>query len=325
MTNEVAVKGLDFSVDFKKSEIKVAHKAEFETAITSYAKKYEGLVIDPDNVEDARKVRAEMNKVKKGLDDKRKEIKKEFSQPLTEFENWIKEQNKQIQNVVSPIDEGIKEMDAREQKKRYDSMMIEITEIAPNYDVTIEELTINPAWANKGYFTTKGKLNKKALNEIIGEMKAVKAEKDQLEANKTLIANYAKAVGQEPESWVVQIENGATPQDLMKQIDQAIKAKNERLEQEQKEKEYEDAIAEMETSQIEVGNKVIDEETGEIVNTVDLPFGETETEEDPFADPFPVSRPAIKTVTYRLSAPNHLILQAKQYLQGLGIKIEEIE
>ena len=137
-----------------------------------------------------------------------------------------------------------------------------------------------------------------------------------------MIANYAKAVGQEPESWVVQIENGATPQELMKQIDQAIKAKNERLEQEQKQKEYEDAIADLEANQVEVDNKIVDEETGEIVNTVDLPFGEPE--EDPFADPFPVSRPAIKTVTYRLSAPNHLIMQATQYLQGLGIKIEKI-
>lgn len=321
MTNEIAVKELDFSVDFKKSEIKVAHQKDFETAIKSYVKKYEGLVIDPDNVEDAKKVRAKMRKVIKGLDDKRKEIKNDFNQPLAEFEKWIKDQNEQIQNVIDPIDEGIKEMDDREQQKRYDSMMVEITEIAPNYDVTIEELKINPAWANKGYFTTKGKLNKKALNEIIGEMKAVKAEKDQLEANKTLIANYAKAVGQEPESWVVQIENGATPQDLMKQIDQAIKAKNERLELEQKQKEYEDVIAGFEANQVEVGNKIVDEETCEIINTLDLPFGDTE---DPFADPFPVSKPTIKTVTYRLSAPNHLIMQATQYLKGLGIKIENI-
>lgn len=317
MTNEIAVKELDFSVDFKKSEITVSHKEQFESAVKAYAKKYKGLVIDPDNIEDAKKVRAKMNKVKKGLDDKRKEIKKEFSQPLTEFEKWIKEQNEQIQNVVSPIDEGIKEMDAREQKKRYDLMMAEITEIAPNYGVEVDELTINPSWANKGYFTTKGKLNKKALNEIIGEMKAVKAEKDQLEANKLLIANYAEAVGQEPESWVVQVENGATPQDLMKQIDQAIKAKNVRLEQEAKQKEYEDASAALETNKVEIGSKIIDEETGEIVNTVDLPFGDDE-------DPFPISKPIIKTITVRLSAPNHLIQQATQYLLGLGIKVEKM-
>lgn len=317
MTNEIAVKELDFSVDFKKSEITVSHKEQFESAVRAYAKKYKGLVIDPDNIEDAKKVRAEMNKVKKGLDNKRKEIKKEFSQPLTEFEKWIKEQNEQIQNVVSPIDEGIKEMDAREQKKRYDLMMAEITEIAPNYGVEVDELTINPSWANKGYFTTKGKLNKKALNEIIGEMKAVKAEKDQLEANKLLIANYAEAVGQEPESWVVQVENGATPQDLMKQIDQAIKAKNVRLEQEAKQKEYEDASAALETNKVEIGSKIIDEETGEIVNTVDLPFGDDE-------DPFPISKPIIKTITVRLSAPNHLIQQATQYLLGLGIKVEKM-
>lgn len=318
MTNEVTVNALDFSVDFKISEINVAHKEQFESAVKAYAKKYEEWTVSAETLQDAKDVRAEMNKATKLMDEKRKEIKKQINKPLTEFEDWIKAQKEEIQRVIDPIDQGIKELEAMEQEERRKKLMTEIEEIAPNYSVEVDEIAINPSWSNKGNFTTKGKLNKKALNEICGEMKAVKAEKDQLEANKTLIANYAKAVDQEPESWVVQIENGATPQKLMKQIDQAIKAKNERLEQEQKQKEYEEAIA-----GIEVGNKVVDEETGEIVNTVDLPF--EEPEEDPFADPFPVSRPAIKTVTYRLSAPNHLILQAKQYLQGLGIKIEEID
>lgn len=321
MTNEVTVKALDFSVDFKKSEINVAHKEQFESAVKAYAKKYEEWAVSSETLQDAKDVRAEMNKANKLMDEKRKEIKKQINKPLTEFEDWIKAQKEEIQRVIDPIDKGIRELEDIEQEERRKKMMVEISEIAPNYGVEVEEITINPSWSNKTYFTTKGKLNKKALNEIVDEMKAVKAEKDQLEANKTLIANYAKAVGQEPESWVVQVENGATPQELMKQIDQAIKAKNERLEQEQKQKEYEDAISELDNKPISVGDKVIDQETGEIVNTVDLPF---EADEDPFQDPFPVNKPAIVTETYRLSAPNHLLIQAKQYLQGLGIKIEKI-
>lgn len=317
MTNEVTVKALDFSVDFKKSEINVAHKEQFESAVKAYAKKYEEWAVSAETLQDAKDVRAEMNKANKLMDEKRKEIKKQINKPLTEFEDWIKAQKAEIQRVIDPIDKGIKELEDLEQEERRKRMMVEISEIAPNYGVEVEEITINPSWSNKTYFTTKGKLNKKALNEIVGEMKAVKAEKDQLEANKTLIANYAKAVGQEPESWVVQIENGATPQELMKQIDQAIKAKNERLEQEQKQKEYEDAISELDNKPISTGDKVIDQETGEIVNTVDLPFEADE-------DPFPISKPVIKTETYRLSGPNHLLIQAKQYLQGLGIKIEKI-
>lgn len=318
MTNEVAIKELDFSVDFKSSEITVANKDKFESAIKNYASKYDGLIIDPDNVDDAKKVRAEMNKVTKGLDDKRKEIKRNFNKPLDEFTEWVKSQQKEIEKVVSPIDKGIKEMDEREQAKRYELLIAEIEEMAPNYGVTFEELNINPSWANKGYFTKSGKLNKKGLDEVCGEMKAVKAEKDQLAANKVLISNYAKAVGLEPDSWVVLIEEGSTPQDLMKQIDQAIKNKNDRLEAEKKQQEYDDAIADLEKNQVEVGNKIVDEETGEIVNTIDLPFGDTE-------DPFPISKPLLKTVTVRLSAPNHLILQATQYLQGLGIKVEKVD
>lgn len=236
MTNEVVVNELDFAVDFKKSEIKVTHKAEFEAGVKAYAAKYKDWTVSEETLQDAKNVRAEMNKNNKLMDTKRKEIKDQFNEPLTEFENWIKDQKAEIQKVIDPIDKGIKELEAMEQEERRKKLMDEIAEIAPNYGVEVDEITINPSWSNKGNFTTKGKLNRKALNKICGEMKAVKAEKDQLETNKTLIANYAKAVEQEPESWVVQVENGATPQEVMKQIDQAIKAKNERLEQEQKQK-----------------------------------------------------------------------------------------
>lgn len=318
MTNEVAINGLDFSVDFKESEIAIAHKEQFETAVKAYAKKYEEWTVTADTLQDAKDVRAEMRKNNKLMDEKRKEIKKKFNKPLTEFEDWIKDQKAEIQKVIDPIDKGIKEQETLEQEERRKKMMVEIEEYAPNYGVTVDEITINPSWTNKEYFTTKGKLNKKALNEICGEMKSVKAEKDQLEANKVLISNYAKAVGLEPDSWVVLVEDGSTPQDLMKQIDQAIKSKNDRLEAEKKKQEYDDAIAGLEKNQVEVGNKIVDEETGEIVNTVDLPFGDAD-------DPFPINKPLIKTVTVRLSAPNHLIMQATQYLRGLGIKVETIE
>lgn len=317
MINELTVPETDFSVNFKASEITVAHKEQFERAVKAYAKKYDEWTVSAETIQDAKNVRAEMNQKVKLMDEKRKEIKNEFDQPLKDFEEWIATQKEEIKKVVMPIDQGIKEMEVLEREERRKLLMAEIAEIAPNYGVEVNEVIIDPSWSNKGNFTTKGKLNKKGLNAVVGEIRAIKAANDQLETNKLLITNYAKAVEQEPESWIVQIEDGATPQEVMKRMDLAIQAKRERLEVEQKEKEYHEAIHSLEVNQIEVGNKVIDGETGEIVNTSDLPFGDAE-------DPFPIKQPIIKTVTYRLSAPNHLIIQATQYLQGLGIKLEKV-
>lgn len=318
MTNEIAVNGLDFSVDFKKSEITVSHKAEFEAGVKAYAAKYKDWTVSAETLPDAKKVRAEMNKKSKHMDEKCKEIKNQFSKPLNDFEKWIKDQKEEIQKVIDPIDKGIKELEVLEQEERRKKMMVEISEIAPNYGVEVDEITINPSWANKSNFTTKGKLNKKALNEICGEMNAVKVEKDQLEANRKLIGNYAKSFGLEPESWVLQVDKGAKPQDLMEQIDQTVEAKKERLKQEQKQEEYDKAIESLDSNnKVEVGKNVVDTETGEIVNTVDLPFANEQ-------DLFPINKPTIETKNYRLSAPNHLLIQATQYLQGLGVKIEEI-
>lgn len=320
MTKEVAVKDLDFSVAYKKSEINVANKEQFEMAIKAYADKYKGLVFNSDNVAEAKSVRAEMNKVKKGLADKRIEIKNDFNKPLDDFEKWVNKQSAVIDTVVSPIDKGIKEVEKAEQEARHEKLLTEIEEMALNYEVKADEITINPSWSNKSSFTPKGKLTSKTLKEIAAEMTFVKSQKDQLEANKILISNYAAAVGLEPEAWALQVVNGATTKDLMKQIDQTIKAKNQRLEAEKKKKEYESAIASIHPKQIIVADKAVDEETGEILGSVnidDLPFGDEE-------DPFPVKKPAIKIATYRLSAPAHLIMQATQYMKGLGIKVEEV-
>lgn len=316
--NVITTNKLDFSVNFKPSEIKIANKETFEAAIKTYAKKYEGLVIDPDNVKDAKSIRAEMNSLTKSLDDKRKDIKKEFNAPLNLFEKWVKDQKEEIQKVINPIDSGIKAMEVLEAEKRLETLKTLIAEMAPNYGIEIEKFPIKPNWVNKEFFSTKGKVNKKGLEEISAAMKSIKAEKEQLETNKTLISNYAKAVGLEPESWVLQVENGITPAELMKQIDQTIKAKNERLEAERKQREYEAAISTVETHT--VGAKTIDVETGEIVdevNIVELPFGDDE-------DPFPVSRPTVETLTVRLSGPNHLIIQAKQYMLSIGVKVEQV-
>ena len=103
MTNELTT-NLDFSVNYKKSEIKINNQEQLETAVQNYAKKYEGLIFTEDDLTEGKAVRAELNKVATAIDTKRKEVKKEFNEPYLAFEKDVKRIIGMIKTVSDPID-----------------------------------------------------------------------------------------------------------------------------------------------------------------------------------------------------------------------------
>ncbi|MGA3439983.1 DUF1351 domain-containing protein, partial [Lactiplantibacillus plantarum] len=77
-----------------------------QASIAQYVSRYSNLVITEDNVTDSKQVRAKLNKLKKALDDRRKEIKRNYNQPLREFETEVKKLEASIDMIIDPIDEG---------------------------------------------------------------------------------------------------------------------------------------------------------------------------------------------------------------------------
>lgn len=93
MKNELQVKVTKFTpaeVSFNSEEIKSAAK--------EIAKKYEGLVFTDETVKDAKKVAAEINKIKKSVDDFKKKAKKELTPAVKALETECKE-------VIAILDE----------------------------------------------------------------------------------------------------------------------------------------------------------------------------------------------------------------------------
>lgn len=317
MANEVAVqKELNFSVDFKKSEITVANQEEFENAIKAYADKYNNLIIDPNNITDAKNVRSEMNTVKKGLDNKRKEIKKEFNEPLTLFEKWVKNQINEIQKVIIPIDEGIKSLEEVERQNRKKIIEQLVHEMSETHNVSFEDVSVSDSWWEPaGSFTKTNKPTKKTIESISFTLNQIAGKQKQLESDIAVIANYAKAVGLEQESWTIQVKNGLTPAQLIKMMDEAIREKNAN-------KEYEEAMANLEKEKTETTENGIefDSETGEVLSN-NLFENELLFEKD--EDPFPVIKEKNQTMTIKMTGPNHLLLQVRQYILGLGIEIKD--
>lgn len=251
--NEIAIK--DFSVDYQPTKITINNQEQLEKAVESYANKFKGLIVTEETLTDSKHARAELNKLKKSLDSRRKEIKKGYNKPLKDFEATIKTYEATIDEANLSIDNGIKELESRQREEKKDHIKNIINEMAPNYGISADEIEIDPSWLNKIS-------NKKLVEMIAGTMKAIADEKRKRETEEKLIRNECHAKGLDSSGWLYMLGT-YNALDICKQIDDEA----ERIEQ-RKQAEKAAKKAKLETAKAnlkKVGNKNINEKTGEVV------------------------------------------------------------
>lgn len=226
-----------YKVEFTPSKIVIDHKEELEETIKSYANKYKDQVVTADTLAEAKSTRSDLNNVFKTLDDKRKQVKKEYNQPLKEFEEEIKKISEIIHEVVVPIDKGIRELEEQERKSKLDEIDKQLNQrLETESEFIAENFEKNPKWANKTYTI------KKIASEFEEQIEQLRKTEEQILANREIIANYAKAVSVEAEGWVSLLDTGHTAPEIMKMIDKLVADKKAReqaeIEQKKKAKEF---------------------------------------------------------------------------------------
>ncbi len=250
MSNELILK--DFAIDFKAPEITVANEDELANAIKQYAKKYDGLVVTEETLADSKKARADLNKLSKALNDRRKEIKRNYNAPLKEFETKIKQWDSNLHNAMDGIDVGIHEMEEQQKADRIKKVQETIAEMAPNYGVDVSEIEIKTGWL------TKSISKKKLLDEIAGEMKFAKDHHEKV----AMIQKYCddKKISFEPYK---RLAETFEPLEVMKQIDDDIEAQTKREEAQKAARQAK--LERQKENTVEVNGKSFDKETGETV------------------------------------------------------------
>lgn len=237
MTNELSTELL-FDVEYTPSIINITNEDQLALLINATVQKYDNLIFKESDIADAKKARKELKRIFTLIDDKRKEVKKDFNEPLKSFEEKIKEYSTEIQMVSNKIDSQIKEFEDKTKEDRKVIVLAELTEQATNYGLKVSEIELKSSWLNSSNFTAKNKLTKKIEQEILAECIEIKQRKDIREQNKKLVESYAKANKLEPHSWVMLIYEGLTAANIFPKIDAAAK---EVLEQEQRELEKAEA------------------------------------------------------------------------------------
>lgn len=114
------------------------NKEELEKAIRGKIAAYQNVVYTEDSMKQAKADRAELNKLVKAIEERRKKVKEIVNAPYATFEAEVKEVLKLIQEPAGMIDRQIKEMEKKQQDEKrnaileaYEAVIGDMAEILP--------------------------------------------------------------------------------------------------------------------------------------------------------------------------------------------------
>lgn len=264
-TTELQTKDLEFPVNLKPAEITIGNFDEMKQRLIDYAATYKDVVITEQTFKDDKKVRAQMRALKKKIDDRRIIIKRDVNKPLDEFEGKVKELTTILDNVIGPIDKGIKFYDQAVKDKKKQHVIQLITDLTESSNLTVNAIQFNNKWLNAT------STDKNVVEEVNAQIDAINAEQARLDGERLIITNYAKAVELDSQGWLAMVNDGKSAAEVMKLMDAArerIKTQKAiEADKQKKREEYEAAMAKLEAEKptVEVNNKKLDPETGEIL------------------------------------------------------------
>lgn len=130
-------------VDFNYSELK--------KEIAEKTLPYKGLIVTEDAIPVAKTDLANLRKLEKAIDDRRKAVKKEYNAPYMEFEAKIKDILSDIQEAEANIDTQVKAFEKKVDDEKYAKIRQFFDLAFHEFLNDVEFTTIyNPRWLNKG-------------------------------------------------------------------------------------------------------------------------------------------------------------------------------
>lgn len=248
----------NFPISFKKAEIDFPGYELLNAKVDDLATGWESYVVTSKSYSYDKKTRAELNRIRKALNDRRKSITQQASQPIDEFTAQIKSLDLKIKVAVDHISEGIKSFDDKAKKDKHQRNLLQLGKIAVEYNVPLQELDYQEKWDNKT--ASWGKIEEEARQqfETIAERLKARKEAKQVIANK---ANKYTKPAMSANPYLQMLDYKSLP-DILSQMD----TDHEYLirQAKQQEENRKKAIEALEQH----GDKYVDAKTGEVVDKV---------------------------------------------------------
>lgn len=186
----------NLSTDIKQSipNAIVFNFEELKSELSDKIKPYETLAVTEDDLKSAKSDRAALNKLKKALNDKKVEVKKEYISPLESFEKQVKELVEIIDKGVNNIDTQVKDFEKKElDEKLKEIASFYVEEFPDYYEVLKLERVIPEKWQNK---TCKLETIKQEIRDKVfkfeNDIKVIKAMK--LECEEQMLDAYVETL-----------------------------------------------------------------------------------------------------------------------------------
>lgn len=324
---DLAVQDVQFSVSYTPSKIIIENEDQLEELVNKVVQHYGSFVFSDSNIPEAKEARAQLNKIVKTMEDRRKEIKSEFTKPLDDFEKVMKHYVGQVKEISAGIGEGLTKYEEEQKAIRLEKIQSEMAKLAELFNVEANVIEVHSNWLTKASFTAKGEVRPKVVDEIKDKIKIIAMERERVAADKATVTDYAEIAGLDPYAWANMVDQGWSVADIREKIKIAVEDKRVReLEMERAraaEEEYQAAMAELERSkavETETG-AMIDPETGEVISAAqsmsdDMPSSNNYTN---------TSNDELITATLKLTGTVDQMQALNDFIVERGIQVVPVE
>lgn len=248
----------DFPISYTKAEIDFQGYPALDAKVDALTKDWDKYVVTAESYPYDKKTRAELNRIRRALSDRRKVIVKESSQQITEFNTKVKGLDLKIKGVVDHLSEGLKTFDDQARKDKHQQNLLRLGELAKEYGVALQELDYQDKWDNKTTSWTTIEEDTRQQFEAIVEKQKARKEAEQVIANK---ANEYTKPAMTASPYLQMLDYKSLP-DVLTQMDNDHEYLIKQAKQQEETRKK--AIEALEQH----GDKYVDAKTGEVVDKV---------------------------------------------------------
>ena len=218
----VPVSELQVGFNLKAAEIEIQGKEVLEQALAAYQKKYAGYVVTEETLSDDTKVKDELGRVQRQIEQELKNQLKDYSKPLDEAKTWVNSILDPIKTLQADIKNQIKEFEERATEARKETVKeafeAAIAESGIELDIKLFAIYFDDLSKKKCFMADNVRINQATSKMIIDLVAEEAAKKQQREAGLIQITEAAAKAGFGPAVYIRRYDEGAKLADILQAI-----------------------------------------------------------------------------------------------------------
>ncbi|AHB80368.1 DUF1351 domain-containing protein [Oenococcus phage phiS13] len=256
-------------LDYKAASIQLKNADILKDYVKKQIDRYRDLLITDETLTEAKKSRANLNKLNKALSSQRTAIKKEILKPFAQIESVLRKLETDTKQASGSIDQGVKQLEDRQRQAREDNLKAYLAELIVKYPyLQTIEIKIPEDWTNKSNFTKSMGLSVGLTRMIADTLGSLEKQKETRASNLETVRSYAEVKDVNPDPYLRMLtEMDYQPAEIFRAIDLDIENAREKAAQEEIDLQLRQS---QESAHKKVVNDLlIDTDTGETIKRVE--------------------------------------------------------